>query len=100
MSPKIICAAIWYTDFDNQTGLPNNVSKGIVLAGRRHHNCIHTYYKLTGQTTKADDVHIQGFLTTDNRFVDRREGYLIAEAANQILKPSDFPGVLYSEDIY
>lgn len=40
---------------------------------------------------------IEGFLTSKDRFVDRKEGGEIAFAANQIPEPTD---CLFSEDLY
>lgn len=44
----------------------------------------------------------QGFITSENRIVDRHEAWHIAEAANQILPDEDKrrTGTLYSEDIW
>ena len=43
----------------------------------------------------------QGFLTSSGRFVDRKEGWMIAEAAKQITPhPSLKPGTLFSEDLW
>jgi len=44
---------------------------------------------------------VQGFLTNKNRFVDREEGYDIAELANQLNDRSRGGSrALYSEDLY
>lgn len=44
----------------------------------------------------------QGFLTSTGRFVNRREGWKIAEAAGQFCEdaPTGTPGTLYSEDLW
>lgn len=43
----------------------------------------------------------QGFWTSDNRFVDRREGLKVAEAAGQIIRRTGSGGdELYSEDVW
>lgn len=43
----------------------------------------------------------QGFVTSQNRFVDRKEAYEIALAADQLIGPPlGEQGFLYSEDIY
>ncbi len=92
----IICAANWYDKSDLKiTHQPINIDKGVVVCGHRHHNIIELYCRLT--TTKIGDNCIQGFLTNTNRFVDRKEGSLIAFQSGQILEPKD---TLYSEDLY
>ena len=99
-SEYILCAAIWYKDgvkYDNQ---PTNISTGIVIAGRRHHNCIYTHWILTGKSKSMmspEDRPTDGFLTSKNRFVDRYEGAAIAYAAGQ---QSDAIGPMFSEDLY
>jgi hypothetical protein len=42
----------------------------------------------------------QGFYTSTGRYVDREEGFKIAEAANQIMKITGSYGMLFSEDLY
>jgi hypothetical protein len=101
MKEYILCAAIHYKDYGNQkTGrhLPKNIQEGIVICGRRHHNCINTFFELTGVPTRKP-YHIQGFLTNTDRFVDRKEAYFIAKDANQLLHSKSNP-TLKSEDLY
>lgn len=46
---------------------------------------------------------IQGFVTSDGKFVDRAEAYKIAKNANQIIYPpggTPTPGTLYTEDLW
>ena len=91
----IICAANWYNIkyvFEFQ---PRNIKHGMVVCGRRHHNIIYTFCELTGEP-RGDDC-IQGFMTSDDRFVDRKEAAKIAFAAKQI---PEMKRELYSEDIY
>ena len=98
----IICAAIWYADTKEYPHQPRNVASGYVICGHRHHNCITTNYILTGEST--GDNAIQGFLTSHNKFVDRKDANTIALNQNQILNvnlshTANGPE-LYSEDIY
>jgi hypothetical protein len=44
--------------------------------------------------------HIQGFLTSTNRFVDRYEAMVIAVANNQLIGVPNNKEKLFSEDIY
>jgi hypothetical protein len=102
-TPYILCAAIWYKNiplvkvFDNV--LPVNCDRGIVFCGHRHPHCMYSMVSITGKRSTTPEVgeYVQGFLTSDNRFVDRQEAATIAWDANQIDSPRT---VLYSEDIY
>lgn len=101
-SEFIVCAAVWYKDLPTQEHLsPININKGIVLCGWRHGSIIQqlkTLSKLRTITFAEDGVgeHVQGFLTSKNRFVDRVEGRKIfTENGNT----SEFEQ-LYSEDLY
>lgn len=42
----------------------------------------------------------QGFITSAGRFVDREEGWNIAQASGQILRVTGSPGTLFSEDLW
>ena len=116
---KILCAAIWFPEYHKRpTHGPKNVDSGIVLCGRRHPDVIGQWAALTGTSLPA--AHLQGFLTSDNRFVDRVEGLIIAVQALQgkryglgnlgwiyeledRLKAAQFTdgkAQLYSEDLY
>lgn len=100
---KILCAAIHYHryEFKNESykeALPKNVSHGIVITGRRHHNCIMTWIELTGQPTRRE-TSTQGFLTSLNRFVDRIEANTIAINAGQVVGNTE-GDQLISEDLY
>lgn len=95
----IACSAIWYKDAPIHTNRPINVDMGTVVCGHRHGHCISTYVALSGKrsvTTEAGE-YVQGFLTSTNRFVDRKEGALIAFAAGQTDKNCE---TLFSEDLY
>lgn len=96
---KIVCAAIHFKDDKKHPHQPVNINLGLVICGLRHHNCI-AIKAASFMRIKMDSV--QGFLTTHDRFVDRYEGYKIAERENQIKgKPHDFAKQqLFSEDLY
>lgn len=55
----------------------------------------HPHQELAYWTFRESEV--QGFITTKNRFVDRKEAAEIAYSAGQIASPKD---ELYSEDLY
>lgn len=103
----ILCAAIWYKDLpmnrpevlDHRGFRPYNVDRGVVVSGWRHGNCIYQMVAITGLRSIPAEAgeEIQGFLTSRNRFVDRKEAGEIAFANGQtdVLKTT-----LYSEDLY
>lgn len=79
----ILCAAIklFVTDF--------------IVCGHRHSDCIQLFCSITGHKITSSDE--QGFLTSKNRFVDRREAARIAFEAGQVAELSD---CLISEELY
>jgi hypothetical protein len=89
----IICAAIQI------------VETGKIYYGHRHNHCITA---MTGELSwtmnrqemsKVEDI--QGFITNQNRFVDRKEALIIALENNQVRDISQIRGDnLYSEDLY
>ena len=102
----IVCAANWYYGdpdariyYNHQ---PSNIKYGYVICGFRHNNCIQTKYLLSGLKIHDGRNLISGFLTSKNRFVDRKEAYEIADSQNQIVHKSGNLNerILYSEDIY
>lgn len=104
----ILCAAVWYKELQLKKpevlrlrGLsPYNVDKGIVLCGWRHGNCIYQMVAIYGIYDEDAGESVQGFLTSLNRFVDRKEGAEIAFKSGQIEKPITHPTGLFSEDLY
>jgi hypothetical protein len=97
MVSKIFCAAIYYDDGIKYVHQPKNITSGFVICGRRHHNCFMTAYILNKQKKLLDMNEKQGFLTSDDRFVDRYEAAEIAFDAGQI---SEKTNILISEDLY
>jgi hypothetical protein len=102
----ILCAAIWYQDLflvkDIPDVRPKNINTGIVILGHRHGQCIWTMSCLSEFRTveKADDAtgkHIQGFLTSKNNFLNRKEAATLAFEVGQINEPTT---QLFSEDLY
>ena len=95
----ILCAAIWFNDGKTYVHQPVNIKTGFVVCGQRHHNCFIIFSILKNEDYKRTDYGdlVQGFLTSDNKFVNRKEGGRIAFKANQIVKKTD---CLFSEDLY
>jgi len=105
----ILCAANYYDDGEKYIHRPTNIDYGYVICGRRHHNCMFTFAQVVGfpyneRALEIKQTEVQGFLTNTNRFVDRREAYNIAYAANQIIGPNKGVSTneigLTSEDLY
>ncbi len=88
----ILCAAVNY--------------KGIIVSGYRHGDCADVLKDLLSEHIGFVDTperKDQGFLTSHNRFVDRKEAFVIAKANNQIwhkLHDGVEEGQLTSEDLY
>ena len=97
--PYILCAAIWFKDGQKHIHQPRNINEGIVVCGRRHHNIYLTVADILKKDYKEHtfDDGVQGFLASDDRFVDRKEGGQIAFDAGQTAKLTE---CLFSEDLY
>ena len=95
----IICAAIWFNDGKKHEHQPRNIDSGFVVAGRRHHNVFLTVADIKDVPYKdyGYSENIQGFLTSNNRFVNRKEAGQIAFDAGQTAKLIE---CLFSEDLY
>lgn len=100
VSEWVLCAAIHVNDGFQYQGQPDNILKGYVLPGYRHSNCFSLLRHLDELRGGSfiGEVH-QGFLTSKNRFVDRRIAFNIARKAEQ-LKNEKGPECLTSEDLY
>lgn len=96
----ILCAAVLFRDGKHYEHQPTNIDTGIVICGQRHHNCLFTAWALKKGLTALSEArgkNVQGFLTSKNRFVDRKEAGLIAFNTKQIDNLTD---CLFSEDLY
>ena len=95
----IVCAAI-YVDIEQKfVHQPSNIAHGFVVCGLRHCNCYNAPIHAGFGKSKLHEIGSlkDGFLTSKNRFVDRKEAAVIALSAKQIKAPVE---VLCSEDIY
>lgn len=91
MEEIIICAAIKIE------------STGKIFYGHRHNHCFKAIsdelsWKMNRQQISELKM-IQGFITSKNRFVDRKEALNIALMRNQIITPS-WSNELFSENLY
>ena len=95
---RILCAAIWFDDGEECAHQPLNIGTGTVLCGWRHGSIFPQTRSLVRERALAGVTsEVQGFITSDNRFVDREEAAEIAFNAGQISSPKK---ELYSEDLY
>lgn len=102
----ILCAAIHYKDFNYFSNdmktipikqyMPTNINEGIVVVGYRHAQCLRLLQAIIGVENLPLKNHTQGFLTSKNRFVDRKEGAEIAYKNKQCKQTN----ILFSEDLY
>lgn len=89
---KIICASIKYRLIGDK--------EFKYVTGRSHADCINALSFMDLFSYKRDmNVEVQGFKTSEGRFVDRKEALHIAMIAGQIDKHYDHD-VLYSEYLY
>lgn len=113
----ILCAAIWINDGKIHKQQPENIEVGFVVCGRRHHNCYQSINDITGLSISnvvgdliknMSDNELrkhQGFITSLDRYVDRREGWKIAKENNQIQfglieSENGYDSILVSENLY
>lgn len=85
---KIVCSAIKFYEVGN--AYPK------IFCGKRHSDIFKMMYDAGIIYDKQN--YLQGFLTSDDRFVDRIDGYWIAYEVNQIDRKD--VEMLYSEDIW
>lgn len=86
MSERIAAAAICLSGVVHTLPPPN-----------RHHNILHKLHAEVGDRAHRAD---RGFVTDGGRFVGRKQGLRIAEAAGQIKEKLGCPGLLFSEDLW
>jgi len=101
----IACSAVWFKELEFKKDVPNeqvnpvNIESGITFCGHRHLQCIRTMNAITGLRQAEAGAWEDGFITSKNRFVDRKEGAAIALGCGQI-KKLNYGNQLYSEDLY
>jgi hypothetical protein len=97
-SEHLLCSALHVNDGQEHVHQPRNIKHGFVICGRRHHNC----YALARAMGYVDIIKlpvIQGFLTSADRFLDRKAALVMALNVGQV--PADFKKrELFSEDLW
>ena len=106
---RIICSAVWFKTGIAYVHQPVNIQTGYVVCGRRHHNCFASKMAVMDERNTLELVErtdlackaeiVQGFLTSDDRFVNRKEAFIIAKKAGQLLREKK-NDTLFSEDIF
>lgn len=102
---NIRCAAIHYDDPKQYNDQPLGIINGFVMCGYRHDNIRSTMEQVIPYYDKLfASKYNEGFLTSYNRFVHRKEAFQIAKEAGQLLYPDqpwrDEKMELSSEDLY
>ena len=97
-APYILCAAIHFPNGKKYSDQPLNIESGYVVAGRRHSNCYKTL-EIIGVNIGDCDRKDEGFITSDNRFLNRAEAALLAKERGQLLV-NYTPEILISENLY
>lgn len=95
---QVMCAANWYPELPTPHYNPSNIDKGIVFSGVSHVHCLHQMVAMTGKR-QSEVKEVDGFLTTHNRFIDRKEAAKIALEQGQIKKLRYSSTDLFSEDL-
>jgi hypothetical protein len=80
-----ICAAV------------RHVESGLIVRGHRHPDC---FNNLAGRPMKYEGPFEQGFITSRNRFVDRKIGLELQLTAGIASARGGYQKELYSEDLY
>lgn len=91
----ILCAAIYISDGKTRVHQPKNIKDGLVISGSRHCSCMIIANEIFPKGNFI--LMIEGFLTSKNRFVNRKVASDIAFEAKQTrIKNKE----LFSEDLY
>lgn len=88
----ILCAAYHFKNGKKYEEQPVNIKSGFVSCGFRHGHAAIIGYEIDKECKTID-----GFLTSKNRFVNRRQASKIAFKSRQIQVNL---GILISEDLY
>lgn len=89
--PKIISAAVKF--------FPKDSKYAQIICGKRHSDCFDWMFHHQIEYEKS--IHIQGFLTDTDQFVDRYEAMELAYDAGQIsLDTYNSGSPLFSEDLW
>lgn len=110
----VTCSAIWYKDCTKLFSIlplnrdlrnPINVKEGLVVLGHRHGDIITNVHNLLGLRTVENGERsvgetVQGFVTNQNRFLDRTEAYELEVSNGRIEDFRQISRQLFSEDLW
>lgn len=100
----IVSAMVHWDDSIKYPFQPTNINSGLCIAGHRHAQCILIGSKIFGYVKERVDKGIQetqGFLTSKNRFLNRKEAAELIIEIGQREKLVYFGGKeLDSSDLY
>lgn len=66
----------------------------------RHHTVFHRMGEVGRVSSENPLACESGFITSEGRYVDRKEGCIIAKAAGQIIEKHGGADTLFSEDMW
>jgi hypothetical protein len=99
MPDRILCAAVHFHCSKSSESLPLNIKEGIVVAGRRHSDCLTPILALGFASLLEDKT--DGFITASNLFLDREAAFKVAKEGGQLLSFVDREAdLLISEMLY
>ena len=75
-------------------------SDGKIWVGKRHGDVFTIIISEEGKEALDTDEWIQGFITDEGQFVDRRQGFIIALQCKQFLEPEKSIPILISEELW
>lgn len=94
---KILCSAVWFKDGKEYSHQPKNIADGFVMCGYRHCDIYEQIKCVLGSPLNL--YNESGFITNQNRFVNRKEALEIAQQSLQV-PYNETATELYSEDLY
>lgn len=84
---RVVCAA-------------NRFDDGTIIVGPRHFDMtMHDQIQARG-LRGTDMGHEQGFIDQHGVFMSRKEAFIVATNANQLIRPAFQPDILFSENLY
>lgn len=84
---RVVCAA-------------NRFDDGTLIIGPRHFDMtMHDQIQARG-LRGTDMDHEQGFIDQHGVFMSRKEAFIVATNANQLIRPAFQPDILFSENLY
>lgn len=93
---EILCAAVWLDDGKYYPHQPTNIKSGRVYCGYRH-CAIFQQIPTPKELNEQKIEKVEGFLTSENRFANRKAAAFIAFKVGQT---KELKSQLTSEDLY